>query len=91
MTNKQTKNSEYMKTEDLKSSLLFGLETAKTLADILKTTLENAHTLEKMCDGVVPGQDDFCDTIGAASLDLIEAASILSEAVQKATPSQSNL
>lgn len=80
-----------MKTEELRSSLLIGLETAKTLTEILNNTLSGAHTLEKMCDGVETGEDKFCSLIGAASMELIDAAGFLAEAVQFATPSQNNV
>ena len=80
-----------MKTEDLKKSLLIALATAKTLTEILNNTIAGAHTLETMCDGIEPGTDDFADTIGAASMELTDAAQFLAEAVAKAVPSGYNV
>ena len=80
-----------MKTAELRSSLLIGLETAKKLTEILNNTLSGAHTLETMCDVDAPDDDKFCSLIGAASMELMDAAGFLAEAVQFATPSQNSL
>ena len=76
-----------MTTKELQNSLLVALETAKTLTEILNSTIEGAHTLEKMCEGIEAGTDEFADTIAAASLHLMDAAKVLAEATYKATPS----
>ena len=77
-----------MKTEDLQNSILVGLETAKTLTEILNNALAGACTLEKMCEGVAPEDpDEFCGAISAASDSLADAAKVLTKAIQIAIPS----
>ena len=75
-----------MKTEDLTKSLLTGVETAKALTEILHNALAGACTLEKMCEGE-PDTDKFSGQLGAASMSLMDAAKVLTEAIHTAIPS----
>ena len=75
-----------MRKEELTKSLLTGVETAKALTEILQNALAGACTLEKMSEGA-PDTDEFCGKLEAASMSLMDAAKVLTEAIHIAVPS----